>query len=117
MEAAATRGVHGDARAAARAFTVRARPLGPGRRPDPAVAQPALRRPAAGPARSRRRRRRRCTTAWSRAGKPSPLEPARAGRLGDGPDGPLHAAAAREGARLTAAEAVRRARSVLRRYG
>ena len=35
-----------------------ARALGTGRRPDPAMAQPAVRRPAAGPARSRRRRRR-----------------------------------------------------------
>ncbi|HWN31545.1 MAG TPA: BTAD domain-containing putative transcriptional regulator [Pseudonocardia sp.] len=50
------------------------------------------------------------------AGKPSPLGTARLTLLLDGPDGPLAAAAARSGSRLTPSEAVSIARSCLHRY-
>ncbi len=116
MEAAATRGVHGDAQVAARAFTVVLEHWE--RVGDQTqqwlnlryVVRLLVRLGADADAVALHH----CLVAQA---KPSPLQPARAARLGDGPDGPLHAAAAREGARLTAAEAVRRARSVLRRYG
>jgi hypothetical protein len=49
------------------------------------------------------------------AGKPSPLDPERAARLLDGPEGPRFAAAARRGAELGAAEAVTLARDSLSR--
>ena len=58
MEAAATRAVHGDPASAAREFHRRARPLGPGRGLEPAVAQPALRDAVADSARRRGRARR-----------------------------------------------------------
>ncbi len=74
MEAAATRAVHGDPAEAARRVPRRARPLGPGRRLDPAVAEPALRRAAAGPAR-RRRRRGRAAPRARRGGQAVPARP------------------------------------------
>ena len=115
MEAAATRGVHGDERAAARAFTAVLEHWE--RVGDQTqqwlnlryVVRLLVRLGADADAVTLHH----CLVA---RGKPSPLEPGRAARLGDGPDGPLHAAAARDGAGLTAAEAVRRARTVLRRY-
>ena len=115
MEAAVTRGVHGDERAAAQEFTV---VLEHWERVGDQTQQwlnlryivrLLVRLGADADAITLHH----CLLAH---GKPSPLEPARAARLGDGPDGPLHAAAAREGARLTAAEAVRRARSALHDY-
>ena len=49
--------------------------------------------------------------------KPSPLSPQRAAHLADGDGGPLHRAAADRGARLTLAEAVQLAQAALRRAG
>ena len=100
MEAAATRGVHGDPHAAVRAVPRRPRPLGPRRRLDPAVAQPALHHPAAGPARRRRRRAvlHHCLLA---AGKPSPLRDVGAVDV--------------PGAPMSGADAVARARTALTR--
>jgi predicted ATPase/DNA-binding SARP family transcriptional activator len=116
MEAAATRGVHDDARAAARAFTVVLEHWE--RVGDQTqqwlnlryVVRLLVRLGSDADAVALHH----CLVAH---GKPSALEPARAARLVDGPDGPVHTAAAGEGARLTAAEAVRRARAALRRYG
>ncbi len=93
------------------------RPLGPGRGPDAAVAQPALRRPAARPARRRRGRRRRCTTACAAAGKPSPLDAAHPGPLADDGAGERFAAAQARGSVLSATEAVSLARAALTAVG
>ena len=64
MEAAATQGRARRPRRGRGRARRRARPLGPRRRLDPAVAQPALRRAAARPARRRARGRACCTTPW-----------------------------------------------------
>jgi len=115
MEAAVTRGVHGDERAAAQEFTV---VLEHWERVGDQTQQwlnlrYIVRLLVRLGADAEAITLHHCLVAH---GKPSPLAPERAAWLGDGPDGPLHAAAAREGARLTAAEAVRRAGSALRDY-
>ena len=72
MEAAATRARPRRPARAARELSSRSSTTGTGRRLDPAVAQPALRHPAAGPAR-RGGGRRRAAPRLVAAGKPSPL--------------------------------------------